>query len=333
MAKFLDNWVPALGLAALICVGCKQSNPKTIAEDIADFSQMNFAEVKAAADKGSPVAQFELGERFYYGKGILKDSTEAVEWWQKAAAQKFPPAEYELGVAYGRGDGVPKDAEQGIKWCRMAADAGLPVAQEFIGALYALPQSSLKQDYVQAFKWLKASADQGYPHAEYLLALCYRDGKGTETNLTESIFWLQRAASNGVVNAQVRLGRYYSDKALRQINSNSPPSYLRTNSNFLLCVGWFEKAANQGDTGGQIFFGTAYATGCGIDKNPVEAYKWLTLASAKDSNSITTLINDWKTDNVIIFTSAQIAAGKQRAEEFSKTNQITQISVQEIPGL
>jgi hypothetical protein len=205
MANFLNNWILTLVLAVLICIGCKQSNSQ-IGKDV---TQMTIAELKPFADAGNPAAEFELGERFHNGNGILKDSTEAVDWWQKAAAQKFPPAEYDLGIAYGRGDGVAKDAEQGIKWCRMAADAGLPVAQEFIGALYAMPHGSLQQDYTQVFKWFKAAADQDYPHAEYLLALCYRDGKGTPTNSSKSIVWFQRAASNGVANAQNELGRHF----------------------------------------------------------------------------------------------------------------------------
>jgi len=334
MAKFLNNWILALFLAALICAGCKQSNSPA-AKDVA---QMTFAELKPEADKGNSAAQFELGRRFADGNGILKDSSEAVDWWQKAAVQGFPPAEYDLGLAYGRGDGVPKDAEQGIKWCRMAADAGLPVAQEFIGALYALPHSSLKQDYAQAFKLFKAAADQGYPHAEYLLALCYRDGKGTETNINESILWLQRAASNGLANAQVVLGKHCVDAGIisggipKQIEPDFPMAKLRTNSDFIRGVEWFQKAANQGNPDGQIYLGTAYATGFGIDKDLAEAYKWLMLASTNEPDLVTALIDRWKTDK-IVFTSEQISEGEQRAKVFSKTNHITPKSVPEIPGL
>jgi uncharacterized protein len=342
MAKFLNNWILGLGLAALICAGCKQSNPKTPAEHVADFSQMNFAEVKAAADKGSPAAQFESGERFYYGRGVLKDSTEAVEWWQKAAAQKFPPAEYELGVAYGRGDGVAKDAEQGIKWCRMAADAGLPVAQEFIGALYAMPHSSLQQNYAQAFKWFRASADQGYPHAEYFLALCYRDGKGTETNIDESILWLQRAASNGLANAQFVLGKYYGDNAFAALQAklrnvkNKPDGEIifgeNIEQNFKQAVKWLGKAANQNYPDGQFDLCIFCAVGYGTDKDQIEACKWFVLANAKGQKFGKTFVEMLKT-NKITFTSEQMSEGEQKAKEFTKTNHIAPFLLLEIPGL
>ena len=76
---------------------------------------MTVVELKTVADKGDPQAQFELGERFHLGKGVLQDSITAVDWWQKAAAQKFPPAELSLGIAYGTGDGVPKSEQKGVE--------------------------------------------------------------------------------------------------------------------------------------------------------------------------------------------------------------------------
>ena len=338
MAKFLNNWIFALGLAALICVGCKQSNSQAGK----DVTQMTIAELKPFADMGNPAAEFELGERFYSGNGILKDSAEAVEWWQKAAAQKFPPAEYELGVAYGRGDGVAKDAEQGIKWCRMAADAGLPVAQEFIGALYAMPHSSLQQDYAQAFKWFKASADQGYPHAEYFLALCYRDGKGTETNIDGSILWLQRAASNGLANAQFVLGKYYGDNAFAALRpklrnvKNKPDEEIifgeNIEQNFKQAVKWLGRAANQNYPDGQFDLCIFCAVGYGTEKDQIEACKWFVLANAKDQKLGKPFIEMLKT-NKITFTSEQMSEGEQRAREFSKTNKISPNSIKDIYGL
>jgi hypothetical protein len=100
IADFFNKWILALGLVVLICVGCKQSNPKIVK----DVTQMTFAELKVAADKGDSAAQFEIGRRFADGNGILKNSSEAIAWWRKAVAQGFPPAEYDLGVVYGRGD-------------------------------------------------------------------------------------------------------------------------------------------------------------------------------------------------------------------------------------
>jgi len=334
MAKFLNNWIFTLVLAVLICVGCKQSN-SPVAKDV---TQMTFVELKTDADNGNPVAQYEMGRRFQEGVGVLKDSSEAVDWWLKAAVQGFPPAEYDLGLAYGRGDGVPEDKEMGSQWCRRAADAKLPVAEDFEGIAYALGKTSVTQNYSEAFRWFKLAADQNYPPSQYRLAICYRDGKGTETNVAESIAWLQCAASNGLANAQVVLGKYCVDAGIisggipEKIKPDFPMAKLRTNSDFVRGVEWFQKAANQGNPDGQIYLGTAYATGCGIDKDLTEAYKWLMLASTNEPDLVTALIDRWKTDK-IVFASEQILAGKQRADEFYKTNHFILKSDPEIPGL
>jgi TPR repeat protein len=314
MAKSLNKWILALGLVVLICIGCKQSNSKVVT----DFTQMTFAEVKAAADRGDPRAQFELGQRFYAGKGILKDSEAAVEWWQKSAAQKFPPAELDWGLAYLKGDGVPKDERKGLRLCHLAVDSGLPRAKEAMGMFYFLGAFGFPQDCTQAFYCFKAAADHDYPPAQYYLALCFRDGKGTPTNLSEAVSWLQRAASNGVPNAQAVLGHYYFDKGFAELGI--------PNQNFVLGAEWYRKAANQGYLPGQMALVFAYGNGAGVAKDPIEAYKWFALSSIKYPPKM------WKT-NGIVFTPEQISAGKLRAEEFSKTNQISPKSVDEILGL
>jgi uncharacterized protein len=323
----MKKYIFILSSLILIC-GCEQSKAQ-----VPDFKQMTLAELQTAAEKGNPQAQFELGERFHNGSGVLKDSTEAVEWWQKAAAQKFPPAELDLGVAYGRGDGVPKNMQEGVKWCRMAADSGLTMAQMTLGILFCDGHSGVEQDYTEAFKWFKKAAEQGNLHAEYYLAVCYRDGKGTLTNLSEAIAWFQRAGNNGVANAQVILGKYYFDTGFAELGiptqikpDTSMTKEQLTNQNFVRGIEWYQKAANQNYPPGQMFLTFAYQDGAGVNKNPIEAYKWFVLASHEPHPEA------WKLETTN-FTSEQIAAGKLRAEEFSKTNHVTPKSVQEIPGL
>jgi TPR repeat protein len=328
MATVFNNWVFALGFAVLICFGSEQSKAQ-----VEDMKQMRFAELQAAADKGNPQAQFELGERFHNGDGVLKSSTEAAEWWQKAAAQKFPPAEFDLGMAYGSGDGVPKNMQEGIKWCRMAGDSGLVMAQMALGILYCDGRSGVEQDYTEAFKWFTKAAEQGNLHAEYYLAVCYQDGKGTPTNSSEAISWLQRAGINGVANAQVDMGKYCFDAGFAELGiptqikpDTSMTRGQLTNQNFARGIEWYQQAANQNYPPAQMFLTFAYQNGTGVDKDPIEAYKWFVLAIRGPHPET------WKID-ATNFTTEQISAGELRAEEFSETNHITPKSVQEIPGL
>ncbi|MGB8370052.1 MAG: tetratricopeptide repeat protein [Limisphaerales bacterium] len=329
MAKPVNKWILFGGLSALFCFGCEQSK----AQVTKNVTQMTVAELKTAADKGSPQAQYELGGRFHNGNGVLKDSTEAVKWWQKAAAQKFPPAELSLGIAYGSGDGVPKDKQEGVKLCRLAADSGLARAQEILGILYSSNDGGLPQDYAQAFYWFKSAAVQGWPPSQYYLALCFRDGRGTPTNSAEAFSWFQQAGSNGVANAQLALGNYYSRAGFAEIgipDRIKPDTVLTqeqlTNRNFMHGVEWYRKAANQGCPPGQMSLMVAYRNGVGVAKDPTEACKWYILANRGNHPEV------WKI-NGTDFTSDQISAGKKRAEEFSGTNHVTPKSVQEIPEL
>jgi uncharacterized protein len=149
---------------------------------------------------------------------------------------------------------------------------------------------------------------------------------------------LQTIADKGNPKAQYELGDYYYRKGFTELFaeagiSNSNINKLdenklhqaltkeqRNNLNFFRGVEWFQKSANQNNPEAQEALALAYATGFGTDKDLVEAYKWLTLANAKESNAVSILVENWRT-NKITFTPEQIAAGKQRAEEFTKTNQ------------
>jgi len=339
----MKKWIAPLSLIILVCAGCSQSNSRTSPKGSVDFAQLTFAEVKSAADKGDPRAQYELGYRFHIGKDVLKDSTEAVEWWQKAAAQKFPPAELSLGLAYGNGDGIPKDEQKGVELCRLAADSGFAQAEETMGMFYFLG-TGVQEDYLQAFHWFKAAADQGWPPAQYYLALCYRDAKGTPANSSEAVLWLQRAASNGLANAQVALGKHYYDTGFAElfaklgiplpkdglqakIKLDTPLTQEQlTNQNFVMAVGWYRKAANQGYPPGQFLLAFAFGNGAGVAKDPIECYKWFVLASEGRHGEV------WKM-NTTNLTPEQMAAGKLRAEEFSETNHVVPKFVLEILGL
>ncbi len=326
----------------MACTSCKPSNSKAV-------EQMTIAELRAAADKHDPKVQFELGLRFHNGDGVLKEPIEAAEWWRKAAEQKLPEAEYNLGVAYWHGDGVPKDKQEGMRLCRLAANSGLPAAQESLGKIYCEGGGVTATDYTEAFNWFKKAAGQNYPPAQYYLAICFRDGKGIMANQTEAVLWLQRAASNGVANAQVELGKHYSAAGFAQLIQKSntlnqiqidavrdageiASEMIATNQNLMQAANWFHKAANQNYPYGHAFLGGAFMLGAGVGKDPAEAYKWFSLTMTNEHDLGKMTIELMKARGMT-FTPAQISAGKLRAEEFSKTNHISPKTVIEIPGL
>jgi len=75
-------------------------------------------------------AQVRIGKRYFTGRGLPKDRTEAIKWWIKAAEQGNADAQFYLGECYLKGAGVSKDGTEAAKWFNKAAVQGHPAAKE-----------------------------------------------------------------------------------------------------------------------------------------------------------------------------------------------------------
>ncbi len=58
------------------------------------------------AKQGNANAQNNLGMLYVYGRGVEKNTEEAMKWLQKSADQGSASAKINLGVLYASGDGV-----------------------------------------------------------------------------------------------------------------------------------------------------------------------------------------------------------------------------------
>jgi len=81
-----------------------------------------------AAELGNPVAQGMLGQMYFKGIGVNRDSVQAAEWYRKAAEQGLAVAQNCLGVLYQKGEGIEKDYAKAVEWYRKAAAQGDEVA-------------------------------------------------------------------------------------------------------------------------------------------------------------------------------------------------------------
>ncbi len=84
--------------------------------------------LRAKAQAGDAAAQFELGDRCHFGRGLLRDHAAAARWYRLAAEQGHPGAQMNLGNAYFRGEGQPRNAAEGYVWFALAAAHGQPGA-------------------------------------------------------------------------------------------------------------------------------------------------------------------------------------------------------------
>ena len=92
-------------------------------------------ELLKKAQSGDVVAQFNIADCYFYGKGVPADKAESIRWLTKAADSGDAISQYNLGVLYLQGLGVEKDITKGTALIKKAADQGNDVANKFLDAL------------------------------------------------------------------------------------------------------------------------------------------------------------------------------------------------------
>jgi len=112
---------------------------------------------KSLAERGSPVAQSNLGLMYYHSRGVSQDYAEAMKWFRKAADQGDAVGQYYIGLMYYNGKTVPQNYAEATKWFRKAADQGDADAQYSLGLMYAIGKG-VPQDYVLAYMWLNLAS-------------------------------------------------------------------------------------------------------------------------------------------------------------------------------
>jgi TPR repeat protein len=112
---------------------------------------------KSLAERGSSVAQSNLGLMYYHSRGVSQDYGEAMKWFRKAADQEDAVGQYYIGLMYYNGKTVPQNYAEATKWFRRAADQGDADSQYSLGLMYAIGKG-VPQDYVLAYMWLNLAS-------------------------------------------------------------------------------------------------------------------------------------------------------------------------------
>ncbi len=136
----------------------------------AQTQDLDLTTLQAEAESGVSTAQFDLGNRYLYGDGVITDEVAAAHWFRMAAEQGNNNAQYNLGVMYMQGTGVIADLDEALSWFRRAAELGDPPAQFTLATLYANGRG-VPQDPVQAHVWFSLAAAGGHRAAAANLVL------------------------------------------------------------------------------------------------------------------------------------------------------------------
>ncbi|MGA2774369.1 MAG: tetratricopeptide repeat protein [Bryobacteraceae bacterium] len=203
-----------------------------------------FKEFLPLAEQGSARAQFRVAYMYDVGKGVARNSEQAVRWYRAAAANGEAAAQYNLGLMLANGEGVAKDYDEAAKWFRSAASQGDSMAQYELGLLY-FSGNGVPMNYAEWLKWLQSSARQGYLAAQKELG-----------------FWLDFGCR------MKRLPKYSIDSKNQSLTCGSSEA-----------AKWYRLAAQQGDAGSQRELGQMCLEGRGVPQSDTEALKWLHMAA------------------------------------------------------
>lgn len=108
-----------------------------------------------------------MGKLLYRGEVVPQDIARALDYLERAAAQKNPYAAYLVGKIR-LTEAEVKDVLRAIRNFEIAAENGNDYAEYQLGKLY-LYGKEVEKDYEKAISYLTSAAEHGNPYAEQLL--------------------------------------------------------------------------------------------------------------------------------------------------------------------
>ena len=170
------------------------------------------AVLEQSAAAGWTDAQVYLARIYQFGrKGIAKDLKKAEMWYDLAAAKGSKEALKQLEAIYRMSkDGYAKalQKDDSVAWLDKAVEQGNAEAALRLGEM-ALKGDKIPQNYKRAAKLFQMAADADIPQGLAAMGSLYAAGKGVEKNEEKAVFYLQKAAEQGYVEAQRELAALY----------------------------------------------------------------------------------------------------------------------------
>lgn len=104
---------------------------------------------------------------------------------------------------------------------RQQAEQGAALAQAKLAALYILGRDGVEKDESQAAIWMEKAANQGLVDAQVVMAAMYDRGMGVVADRDKSTQWYEKAAAKGHGTSLAILGKNDAAKGSVQFNYQS----------------------------------------------------------------------------------------------------------------
>ncbi len=161
-----------------------------------------------AAEGGDAAAQFKLGIKYQFGRGVEQSDSQSAEWYRRAAEQGHSQAQCNLGWMYEAGRGVAPSDEAAFEWYRKSAEQGEALAQYNVGSMYEIGRG-VTQNHIEAVEWYSKAAEQGEIDAQCNLGVMYIKGQGVVRNDKTAVMWFRKSSKGGNPQASFNLGVAY----------------------------------------------------------------------------------------------------------------------------
>lgn len=139
-------------------------------------------------------------------------------------------------------------------------------------ALQDAQAAVLRKDYPAAVRLLEPLAQRGDATAQLRLALLHYHGHGVRESDALALQWFERAARQGLPEAQYHLGNMYA-YGLAGLPAEADGARLAAQ--------WYFEAARRGHAEAQYSLGILFLTGSGVEQSAAEARRWIGQAAAQ----------------------------------------------------
>lgn len=170
-----------------------------------------------------------------------------------------PRFAYQLGRALNKAE----DADRAMAAYDAAVQADYPAAKVNFGMLLGR-----LGDQEAEFKMYTEAANSGNALGSYNLGVAYRDGLGTQPDVTKALHWFETAASAGDDTAAFNIAVIYDEGKMVTEDDQT-------------AIAWYDLAVARGNVDAMVNLGIMLETGEGIQADPQQAAELYALAAQK----------------------------------------------------
>ena len=275
-----------------------------------DQTVEHVKKLRESATSGEPESCLELGNAYYYGRGIDKDMYSAFQWYFEAAKSNNPAALFNVALCYDEGIGTEENKIEALRWYKKAAEAGVLQAKFNLamyykdGAKFASDSGDifLEKDFQKSLKILKECSNSGFPPADRELAKMYLKGINLKQDNSLGLKLLESSASKEDPEALYLLAKYKIEAGvdvgivfpmIKKAAENNIVDALEligacyeigrgTSQNKDIAVRYYKKAAEAGMLSAQLRLADYYLNGTIVTHDIWQAIYWYKKAAAQN---------------------------------------------------